>query len=183
MKDTTISTGSDFLPKTGAGYLRRIQKTEVDPKARTRLLAYIMRKEGASIRQIGRVLNRPYSTVRGWLMRAMQMDILGRYDEMRPGATPKLDTLQIRQLRADLVAGPDRCGFESGLWTAQLLAEHIRRRFGVQYATVSVYDILRRIGFTQQTPRPRHPRSFSVLTRSCSGPAFCCSENPYGFAR
>ena len=161
MNEILIPAGREFLPKTDIPYLRKIQKTEQDPKAQTRLLAYIMRKQGSSIRDIGRALNKSYSTVRDWLMRVVQMGISGRYDEKRPGAPPRLDHLQTRQLRADLTAGPQECGFESGLWTARLLAEHIRRKFGVQYGTSGIYEMLHRMGFSWQTPRPRHPKSAS----------------------
>ena len=153
-----IPTGRALLPNTGAACLKRIQKAEKDPKARMRLLAYIMRKQGSSIRQTGQALNRQYSTIRHWLMRAMQMGIMGRYDEKRPGAVPKLDAAQTaQQLRADLVAGPYRCVLESELWTGLLLVEHIRRKFGVQYGTSGICEMLHKMGFTQQTPRPRHP--------------------------
>ena len=163
--DIIIPTGRAFLPNTGAAYLKKIQKAEKDPKAKMRLLAYIMRKQGSSIRQIGRMLNKSYSTIRHWLMRAMQMGIMGRYDEKRPGAVPKLDAAQTAQLRADLVAGPYKCGFESGLWTGLLLVEHIRRKFGVQYGTSGIYEMLHRMGFIQQTPRPRHPAQMSLRIR------------------
>ncbi len=163
MKDTAMPTGRGFLPKTGAGHLGKIHRTETDPKAHARLLAYVMRKEGAPMRQIGGALNRPYSTVRGWLMRAMQMGTRGRHDERRPGAPPKLDGPQLGQLKKDLLAGSQ--GFGSGLWTARLLAVHIERRFGVRYGTSGIYEMLHRIGFSRQTPRPRHPKPASESER------------------
>jgi len=60
---------------------------------------------------------------------------------------------QLEQLRAYLVAGPDRCGFASSLWTVPLLAAHVRKRFGVEYAVVSIYDILHRMGFSSRAGR------------------------------
>jgi len=35
------------------------------------------------------------------------------------------------------------------------------RRFGVEYRTVSMYDILHRLGFSWRKPRPKHPKSAS----------------------
>ena len=120
-----------------------------------------MRKEGMSIRQICGALNRSYSTVRDWLMRAMQMGPDGRYDILNAGAPNKLGPEQLEALHDDLVSGPRSCGFESGTWTALLLAGHIERKFGVSYATVSIYDILHRMGFSCRKPRPRHPNAAS----------------------
>ena len=59
----------------------------------------------------------------------------------------------------ELFSGPRGCGFESGTWTALLLAGHIERKFGVSYATVSIYDILHRMGFSCRKPRSRHPKA------------------------
>ncbi len=87
-----------------------------------------------SVYAIAASLNKPYSTIRDWLGRAVRDGLGGIYDETRPGATCKLTPGQMEQLRADLIAGPDRCGFASSLWTAPLLAAHIRKRFGVEYA-------------------------------------------------
>jgi len=106
-------------------------------------------------------LNKPYSTIRDWLGRAVKNGLGGIYDETSPGATCKLTPRQLEQLRADLIAGPDRCGFASSLWTAPLLAAHVRKRFGVEYAVVSIYDILHRMGFSSRRPRPRHPKAAS----------------------
>lgn len=158
-KDSQIPADGRFLAGTSSARLRRMHREEKDPKAADRLLAYAMRKEGMSIRQICRALNRPYSTIRDWLRRAMQMGPDGRYDVLNDGAPNKLRPEQQEALRADLISGPRSCGFEAGTWTAPLLAEHIRRRFGVHYATVSVYDILHRMGFSCRRPRPRHPKS------------------------
>ncbi len=152
-----IPADKRFLSGVSSVRLRSMQKKETDPRAAARLLAYAMRKEGMSIRQICMALNRSYSTVRGWLVRAAQLGTYGRYDIKNKGAPNKLDPEQIEQLRADLLAGPRSCGFESGVWTAPLLAAHIRKKFGVQYATVSIYDILHRMGFSCRKPRPKHP--------------------------
>jgi len=64
-------------------------------------------------------------------------------------------------LKEDLIAGPQSCGLESGTWTARLVAEHVRRRFGAEYRTVSMYDILHRLGFSWKKSRPKHPEPAS----------------------
>jgi len=160
-EESSIPAGRDFLPGNTAGSMRAKHRDEEDPKAAERLLAYIMRKDGKSIRQICAALNRPYPAVRDWLVRAVQAGVGGRYDIAIPGTEGRLDPEQLGRLKEDLVAGPQSCGFESGTWTARLVAEHVRRRFGVQYRTVSMYDILHRLGFSWRKPRPRHPKSAS----------------------
>ncbi len=48
-----------FLKSIGAARLRWMHKEEENPKARDRLLAYAMRKEGMSVYAIAASINRP----------------------------------------------------------------------------------------------------------------------------
>ena len=105
---------------------------EGDPKAAARLLAYMHRKQGRSIRAICGMPGEPYSTVRGWPVRAVQVGVSGRHGIRNKGAPAKLDPAQTGQLRADLVAGPGECGSGSCTWTAPLIIGHVRKRFGVR---------------------------------------------------
>jgi len=79
-----------FLRGIGAARLRRMHKEERNPKARDRLLSYAMRKEGMPVYAIADSLNKPYSTIRDWLGRAVKNGLGGIYDETRSGATCKL---------------------------------------------------------------------------------------------
>jgi len=94
----------------------------------------------------------------------MQLGIGGRYDIVNPGTPSRLDGEQLSQLKADLVAGPQSCGFESGTWTARLVAGHVRRKFGAEYKTVSMYDILPKLGFSCKKPEAQAPQ-ISLKTR------------------
>jgi len=93
------------------------------------------------------VLNRLDSTIRSWLM-AMQLaqghaaGHRGRYDIVNPGTPSRPDSEQLRQLKENLVDEPQSCVLEPGTRTARLVAEHVRRRFGIQYKTVSMYGTI-----------------------------------------
>ena len=50
-------------------------------KARDILVACCRRKDGKGIRSIARELMRPYSTVRGWLVRMAWRGLGGRFDK------------------------------------------------------------------------------------------------------
>ena len=150
-KESIMPAGSMFLPGTGKRYLRQVQRRETDPKAASRLLAYAMRKDGMSIRQICRALNKPYSTIRNWLVRAAERGISGRHDTPGPGSPCRLDGGQLAQLRTELIAGPRRCGFESGVWTAPLVVQHVKRTYGVPYADRGMCDFAQNRLFVQKT--------------------------------
>ncbi len=166
--DSMIPIRGKFLPNVSAPSLLERYKNETDSKAAARLMAYIRHKKGDSIRQIAWQLGRGYSTIRDWLIRAMQLGIQGRYDIKRPGTKMWLDAGQLKQVHADLIAGPRSCGLGSEVWAAPLLAVHIKKKYKVDYAVSSVYKILHMPGlFMQEAPaqntqnQPQNPRKGS----------------------
>ncbi len=58
-----LKRGPAFLPGTSVPYLKACHGKEGDPKARERLLACMMRKEGLTARQIASRLNRSPSAM------------------------------------------------------------------------------------------------------------------------
>ncbi len=122
--EKSLPTGSKFLYGTSVGRLKKMQRNEKDPKAAKRLLVFIKRKGNMAIRKICDLMNMSYTTVRQWLWRATDMGLQGRYDNVRPGMPCRLDDSQLKCLRADLIAGPQKCGFMSNVWTARLVLIH-----------------------------------------------------------
>ena len=158
VKESIMPAGNMFLSGTSKTYLQQIRTKETDSKAASRLLVYIKRKEGMSIRQICGALEMPYSTIRDWLVRAVHLGLSGRYDEARPGAQCKLNDRQLAQLSAELIAGPRSCGFESGVWTAPLVVQHVGRTYGVEYAVTSMRQLMHRNGFFMQKAKTKTPK-------------------------
>lgn len=58
-----------------------MHKAEKNHKSKTRPLVFIMRKGGYAIREIEMMLRRPYSTIRNWLVRAVEHGLDGTYDQ------------------------------------------------------------------------------------------------------
>ncbi|MCY4491673.1 MAG: winged helix-turn-helix domain-containing protein [Thaumarchaeota archaeon] len=113
------------------------------------------------IRNIGKMLNRPHTTINGWLLRAVQLGIQGRYEMMREGRSCRLNPKQFAQLYADITAEPNECGFESKVWTCRIIVIHVKKRFGVQYTEHGRYNLLDRLNFSYKKPRQKHPKSAS----------------------
>ncbi len=82
-KEKTLESGSGFLPNVSRKQLLRSIHEEKDPVARDRLLACLHRKDGCSIRDICKIMVRPYSTMRDWLWRMQDGGIRCRHDKER----------------------------------------------------------------------------------------------------
>ena len=155
-----VPKGDQFLPDVSIDKLRELHKTEKNTKARDRLLAYMARKDDSSVRAIARSLNRSTTTIYDWLVRAV--DGLDRlYDIKRPGPARRLTAEQLAELKADLIAGPQKHGFESGMWTGKLVVRHVLNKYEVQYVPRTMQELLHEMGFRHVKPRPRHPKAAS----------------------
>ena len=73
--------GGEFLPGTSRENICRMMEPSPPGKAKDILVACCKRKEGKGIRSIARGLTRPYSTVRGWLVRMAWRGLGGRFDK------------------------------------------------------------------------------------------------------
>lgn len=73
------------------------------------------------------------------------------------GGQSKLTPEQQAELFAALQASPP----DGGLWTGPKVAAFLRDRWGVVVRVQTGWNWLRRLGFTLQVPRPRHPKALS----------------------
>ncbi len=70
-----------------------------------------------------------------------------------PGRPPKLSGEQLRRLYTLITgADPRQLQFEFALWTGEMIAELIRREFGVRLSLSGVGRLLRRLGLSPQRP-------------------------------
>jgi transposase len=73
----------------------------------------------------------------------------------RAGRKPRLSEKQRRQLEKLLVAGPERLGYETPLWTCPRVAHLIEQEFQVNYHEGHVWKILVGLGWSPQRPEGR----------------------------
>ena len=164
-----IPMGPKFVPSVTKNSMRRFLAQEKDLLDALKLRAYIMRKEGGTVRGIADKLETRYDYIRGWLERAAQNGIGPKYEQMkrRPGAPSRMSEKDKKQLLEDLGAGPKKCGFEAERWTAQLVREHIGAKYGAYYRIRGVVSILRRLDFSlryQKSSIPMGPEFLPAVT-------------------
>ena len=122
-KEKTLESGSGFLPSVSRKQLLRSIHKEKDPVARDRLLACLHRKDGCSIRDICKIMVRPYSTMRDWLWRMQDGGFRRRHDRRRGGRKCKIPKEVFRAVKRWVKKEPKDFKFESGSWQLNLLLE------------------------------------------------------------
>ena len=97
-------------------------------------------------------------TLRDWVHRFNQCGPDGLINAKSPGRRPKLSKEQMEELRRLVEAGPDleKDGFVR--WRCVDLKRVLGARFGVDLSEVSLGRVLRKLGFSHISARPRHPK-------------------------
>ena len=149
-----LPKGGRFLPGTSRRVLCRMIKRSSPGKARDTLVACCKRKEGNGIWSIARGLTRPYSTIRGWLVRMVRRGLGGRFDWKSTGRKKILNPQTLKKIMGWTRRDPSRYGFGPASWRLDMVNEMIRRETGRHARPRTLRRILRRLGLSYSKPRP-----------------------------
>ena len=140
-------------------------KKQGDCRLLLRCQGVLMLQKGIARAVVADVLHVHLNSVKGWVKRVRQHGVPGLLDREYPGAEPKLRLDQQETLKKAVAEGPEKAGFDTGVWTSPLVKEFIRREFGVIYHVSQVRRILNRLGFSFQYPRIRLSKGDIVKQR------------------
>jgi transposase len=126
-----------------------------DELERRRRRAVELMQRGESPTVIARILGVCRTSLYRWLGMAKDSpEALAA--RPHPGPTRRLSDEQLRELEGLLLQGARAHGWHNDLWSAQRVAEVIRRRFGITYHVEHVRKILRRrLSWSSQKPQKR----------------------------
>ena len=133
---------TDFL----ATALRRLARNGKDANQSRRLLSL-----AATIGGMDR------QTLRDWVHRFNAGGADGLKDNWTGGVSPRLSADQKTELALIVEAGPDREKDGVVRWRRVDLQRVIAERFGVDYCARYVGTLLKTLGFSHISARPRHP--------------------------
>jgi transposase len=143
----------------GAVELRREAGRCRDARAARRMLALALVLEGSSRAEAARAAGMDRQTPRDWVYRYNEEGLAGLSDRRRPGPKPRLTPEQEAELATAVERGPDPDRDGVVRWRRVDLQALIEARYGVALHERSVGKVLRRLGFTRLSVRPRHPKA------------------------
>ena len=135
--------------------LRGFYLTSQDVVEQTRWQVILLLSEGVRSQEVARITGYCVAWVRTLAARynrdgaAAMRD--GRHDNR--GGTPLLEESHRDELSAALEQIPE----EGGVWSGPKVAAWMSRRLGHPVHPQRGWEYLRRLGFTSQRPRPKHP--------------------------
>ena len=155
----------------GAGDLRREAARCRDARAARRMLALALVLEGASREEAARAAGMDRQTLRDWVHRYNAEGLPGLHDRHRSGRKPRLTPGQEAELATAVERGPDPDRDGVVRWRRVDLRALIEARFAVRLHERTVGEVLRRLGFTRLSVRPRHPKADAAAQAAFKKPS------------
>jgi putative transposase len=133
---------------------RRLAKKRKDHESRVRLRAILLIHAGKTLDQVGQILEVARSTIQRWIERFRRRGVIGLLVKgPYRGKHPGLSLDQKRELAILVRQGPEESGLDTGVWTAPIIADLVKRRFNIKYSASQIRRILHELGFSIQYPR------------------------------
>jgi transposase len=150
---SAVRVRTDFKPSE----LRRLAASSKHANQSRRLLSLAAVLEGMSRGDAARIGGMDRQTLRDWVHRFNEQGPDGLKDIRSKGHPPRLTADELKAFAAIVETGPDRARDGVVRWRRIDLQRVIQERFGVVYHERTVGKILKQIGFSHVSARPRHP--------------------------
>ena len=158
-----IACGEDFLEGVSTSALRRALASEKNVRAKVRLHAAFLRRQGKKMGEIAETLGTTKSAVSKWLNKMHLGGIRAATPVKQTGRPKRLAVKQLTALRADLLKAPEKHGYTRSFWDTCAVQDHVKKKFGVSFVDRHMRRLLHRMGFSQIKPRPRDYRANKAL--------------------
>lgn len=114
---------------------------------------------GQTVMALSQELNVSRSSINRWLGWFDKMGTEGLKPRESTGRGSCLTGEQLEELASVIDAGPQRAGYQTGIWTGPMIGDLIHRRYGVKYHNHYIPRLLHKMGFSVQRPRKRLARA------------------------
>jgi transposase len=140
-----------------AAELRRLAASSRHANQSRRLLSLAGVLDGMNRTEAARIGGMDRQTLRDWVHRFNEFGPDGLKDHWANGSTPRLSPAQLAELATIVETGPDRAVHGVVRWRRIDLKTVVEERFGVVYHERTIGKLLKQIGFSHVSARPRHP--------------------------
>ena len=130
----------------------QVARGRKDPDMAERIQGLLLVSEGMGERRAAQIVGVGRRTLQDWISRYRRGGLEALVKGPYPGRKPKLSEAQLAELDRIIEQGPESAGLDTGVWTAPLAADLVKKLFGVRYHPDHMRRILRRLRFTVQLP-------------------------------
>ena len=150
---SAVSLRGDY----SAAELRRLAAASRNANQSRRLLSLAAVVDGMNRREAARIGGMDRQTLRDWVHRFNEHGPEGLLDGWSKGPAPRLSAEQRAEIAQLVETGPDRAVHGVVRWRRIDLRRVIVEPFGVTYHERTIGKLLKTLGFSHISARPRHP--------------------------
>ena len=150
---SAVSLREDY----SAAELRRLAAATKNANQSRRLLSLAAVLAGMNRTQAARIGGMDRQTLRDWVHRFNAHGPDGLLDSWSKGPEPRLSAEQRTEIMQLVETGPDKAVHGVVRWRRIDLQRVILDRFGVAYHERTIGKLLKALGFSHVSSRPRHP--------------------------
>jgi transposase len=169
---SAVRLREDYL----AEELRALARRSKNVNQSRRLLSLAAVRDGMDRGAAAKIGGMDRQTLRDWVHRFNALGPEGLFDNWTEGPKPRLSEAQLAQFAKVVEAGPDRENDGVVRWRRIDLKRVIGEKFGVDFHPRYVGKLLKKLGFSHISARPRHPaqderivEAFKKLPRRAEG--------------
>ncbi len=137
--------------------LRALARRSKDVNQSRRLLSLAAVRDGKDRGEAARIGGMDRQTLRDWVHRFNTAGPEGLFDHWTDGPKSRLSAEQLAAFAKIVEAGPDRECDGVVRWRRVDLKRVIAEKFGVEFHERYVGTLLKKLGFSHISARPRHP--------------------------
>ena len=167
---SAVSLREDY----SAAELRRLATLSKNVNQSRRLLSLAAVLGGMNRTEAAQIGGMDRQTLRDWVHRFNAHGPDGLLDSWSKGPEPRLSEAQRAEIAQLVETGPDRAVHGVVRWRRVDLQGVILERFGVAYHERTVGKLLKALGFSHMSARPRHPaqdaRTIEVFKKTSPPP-------------
>ena len=141
-----------------ASELRRLAAASRHANQSRRLLSLAAVLDGMNRTEAAKIGGMDRQTLRDWVHRFNEHGPEGLKDDLARPRPRRLTAAQEAELAAIVETGPDRAVHGVVRWRRVDLQALVAERFGVEYHERTIGKLLKTLGFSHVSARPRHPK-------------------------
>lgn len=133
---------------------------KMDNIPKERLVIIKNHNKGMRLREIGELLDIPFTKAHYWVKRYEISGNPGLITRKQKGKKPLLTEMAFTEIKNFLKTNkPARFNGQAAGWNSREVKVHIKQKYNISYSLRHIERLLHKLGFSLITPRPRNIKS------------------------